>query len=490
MAELPVPILTVCIALPLAAAIGVARSKVDATARNISIGAMGISFLLLLEVLRRVLAIDGGALSEPWALPLFGASEAWLVATGLSAVPMVLFAGLALVTLLVAPRRDSNRSFLIGLLTLTSATLATYAAANLLVLLAGWIAPLIPAILRATGPGRRVIRLVLAGSALALVIAVALIAAAGAGSGVAAPMSIASLTSGNLTGGWWIFAFLLLAVILREGIFPFHRTTVALFDGSPILLAVLLLNSHLGVFLIARVVLPLFPGIATALPWLGGVALFTTLYSAVLGIAEREPRRVLALLMVSQTSAILAGLATTSHEGIAGALLQWIVLGVSSTMLIAVYRGLEARVDRPFGGEAFLGLAASMPRLAVFFALSGLTVVGLPGTLGFAGEDLLLHGVLAGYSWWGAALPVAIALNAYHVFRLFARLFLGKDVITLNTAPDALPRERWALSACVALLVWGGLVPRQLISFQAPAADALVRITAGDPNHDAPMRDP
>ncbi|MEJ7605127.1 MAG: proton-conducting transporter membrane subunit [Bryobacteraceae bacterium] len=215
---------------------------------------------------------------------------------------------------------------------------------------------------------------------------------------------------------------------------------------------------------------------------MGGLALFTTLYTAVLGMAEEEPRRLLALLMVSQSSAILAGLATGSHEGIAGALVQWIVLGVSSTVLISVYRSLEARIDRPFGGNGFQGLASSMPRLAAFFAISGLTMVGLPGTLGFAGEDLLLHGVLAGYPWWGAALPVAIALNAYHAFRLFARLFLGKDSVTQNTSTDALPRERWALSACLAFLVWGGLVPRQVVALQAPAVGALSR--TADPSAD------
>jgi NADH-quinone oxidoreductase subunit M len=158
------------------------------------------------------------------------------------------------------------------------------------------------------------------------------------------------------------------------------------------------------------------------------------------------------------------------------------VLGVSSTVLISVYRSVEVRIAAPFGRYGFMGLGSRMPRLAVFFAISGLTMVGLPGTLGFAGEDLLLHGVLAKYSWWGAALPVAIALNAYHAFRLFAQLFMGKDGITRNTTADALPRERWAMSACLAFLVWGGLVPRQVVSLQAPATGALVRTAESSPD--------
>lgn len=459
MAELPL-ILAICIALPLAGAFAAALANSLSRARSIAIAALAATLLPLLGALREVLAAGGGALAG---------SGSWLTADGLNAVPMVLFAGIALITAIAVPRRDLNRAFLISLLTLTASTLAAYAAANLLVFLAAWIVPAL--VFRAAGdPIRRMPAFVLAASALSLASAVVLIGIAGGGMGMIGPRAADGM------GGPWAFAFLTLAVILRAGVFPFHRAAVALFDGGSIPLAALLVNSHLGVFLIARVAMPLFPGIAeAALPWVGGLALFTTLYAALLGIAEREPRRVLAMLMVSQSSAILAGLATASHVGIAGALVQWMVLAVSSTVLFAVYRSLEARIDRPFGGSGFLGLASSMPGLAVFFAIAGLSMVGLPGTLGFAGEDLLIHGVLAGYSWWGAALPAAIALNAYHAFRLFARLFLGRDATTGGTAADALPRERWAFSACLAFLVWGGLVPRHVVALQAPAASALER---------------
>ncbi|MEJ7605128.1 MAG: hypothetical protein WKF37_02430 [Bryobacteraceae bacterium] len=60
-------------------------------------------------------------------------------------------------------------------------------------------------------------------------------------------------------GGTMGLTFLVLAVVLQDRLFPFNRATVALFRGGPILIGALLVNSHLGAFLIARVAIPAFP---------------------------------------------------------------------------------------------------------------------------------------------------------------------------------------------------------------------------------------
>jgi NADH:ubiquinone oxidoreductase subunit 4 (subunit M) len=85
-----------------------------------------------------------------------------------------------------------------------------------------------------------------------------------------------------------------------------------------------------------------------------------------------------------------------------------------------------------------------------------------------------MHGALSIHPWLGAALPVAIALNAYHVFRLFASLFLGKESGSLGSVQDALPRERWALSACLVLLVWLGVAPAHAVYLREPATRAIL----------------
>ena len=147
---------------------------------------------------------------------------------------------------------------------------------------------------------------------------------------------------------------------------------------------------------------------------------------------------------------------------------------------------IEARLDTDLGAGDFLGLAARTPRLAVAFAIAGLALVGAPATLGFCAEDLLLHGTLSAHPRIGILLPIATAMNAVTVVRLFARLFLGPVAKGTEDMEDALPRERAVLTAVVLFLVAGGLAPRWLARASEAAAAAVlpsesVAVGAADP---------
>ena len=55
-------------------------------------------------------------------------------------------------------------------------------------------------------------------------------------------------------------------------------------------------------------------------------------------------------------------------------------------------------------------------------------------------------------------------MNAVSVFRLFTRLFLGKRRTGFTLMADALPRERWILTAGVLFVVLGGLFPNAIVA--------------------------
>jgi NADH:ubiquinone oxidoreductase subunit 4 (subunit M) len=109
----------------------------------------------------------------------------------------------------------------------------------------------------------------------------------------------------------------------------------------------------------------------------------------------------------------------------------------------------------------------------VFFLVSGLALVGLPGTLGYLAEDLLFHGALESAPVIGLALHMATALNAIHLFRLFSRLFLGRLGSEIAVVPDALARERLPLTCCILFLVVAGLIPGPILRHREPVAERI-----------------
>jgi NADH-quinone oxidoreductase subunit M len=365
-----------------------------------------------------------------------------------------------------------------GMLFLLGSTLLAYATENLLVLLAAWILTTVPFFLThvfradAWRP-----RLGLLLSSVALALATGLIAAEGHA------ISIGRLT-GQSPGGMVVFGLLVVAVIFRKGICPAHAWVADAAEGGPAIPTALLLNGHFGALLVAKLIVPLFPH-ATAgdlFPVLSYLALATALYVAIRALTENSPRRLLAFLSLSQSACILAGLESRTAEGMTGALVHWFVVTVSTMGLFGILRLLEVRFGENLTASSHLGLAEHAPRLAVFFVIFGLALVGLPGTLSFCSQDLLIHGTLLSHPLTGLLLPIATAMNAVSMFRLFTRLFLGKRRTGFTVMADALPRERWILTAGVLFVVFGGLFPNAIVAPGALDAETVEQVT------DAPAR--
>ena len=459
-----------------AAAAFVWRMPEAEAARRRAIGALGMALALLLAASGESSLSEGARLAEPWIGSLF-------TADALNAIPLPLFAALALGVTTLAPKRKVTPTWLTGILILTAATLAAYAANNLAVLALAWAATIAPFLSKRFFDIRREketpswSKVVLGLSAVCVLIGAALLVAGTIHTSRISALSLSLPRAGTGTMLRCAFGFLMVAVFLRKGLLPAHSWLLAGFERGPLLPLALLVNGHLGAFLIARVAIPVMPDVTReALPLLGDLGLLTAAYTALIALAERQPRRLLALLSISQASFILVGLESNNADGIAGALVQWQVVAVATTMLIAVFASLEARLGTPIDGRHFLGLGASAPRLAMFFAIGGLALVGLPLTLGFPAEDLLLHGTLTTHPRLGIVLPIVTALNAFTVIRLFAVLFLGRPGVEARGLADALPRERWVLTAALLFLMIGGVAPATLVRSPAAAAERLATL--------------
>ena len=306
---------------------------------------------------------------------------------------MLLFSCLTLGATLVLPHRDCSPGTMAGILFMLGSTLLAYSADNLLILLAAWILSSIPFFVprwfQAHSWRPRAALLL---SAMALAMAITLIIVS------TQTISIDRL-KGQSPGGMAAFGLLLVAVIFRKGILPAHAWVADAAEGGPAVPTALLFNGHFGALLVAKLIVPLFARTTDALfPVLSYLAIATAVYVAIRALTENSPRRLLAFIALGQSASILAGLESRTAEGVTGALVHWYVVTVSTMGLFGILRLLEVRFGENLTASTHLGLAGHAPRLAVSFAVFGLALVGLPGTLSFCSQDLLIHGALRSHA--------------------------------------------------------------------------------------------
>jgi NADH-quinone oxidoreductase subunit M len=204
------------------------------------------------------------------------------------------------------------------------------------------------------------------------------------------------------------------------------------------------------------------------------VGAVTAVVAAALGLAQTNGRRALAFLIMSQTGLVAFGLDTSSPIAQIGALLTWQVIGVATAGFAMTLASLQARR----GSLSLTSPAGSFtrtPRMAVAFLFMGFASVGLPLTIGFVAEDLLVQGSVDEFPVLAFALILATALNGVSVMRAFFMLFSGSAKHIGES--DLTKREAGTLTLVMAVLLLAGLFP-------AGTVRRLEHVT-GEPGHAA-----
>lgn len=269
---------------------------------------------------------------------------------------------------------------------------------------------------------------------------------------------------------------LVLGIMVREGIFPFHAWVPRFFVRAPLGSALVFVQPQLGAYVLARWVVadPLGGSASWLLDVLGVV---TMIYGASLALGQRSARRALGYLSVSQSALVLLGLADGGLLGATGALLVIIAVGLAQTGFGLALSATEARRG-PLRLDVDGGGHATTPALAGATLMLGLASVGIPGTLAFVAEDLVFHATLEARPWVGVAMVLATAINGIAVLRIAFRLFGGRARRTGEG--DLTRRERTVLGLVGATLVILGLVPQPVL---APALHALEHLRPSVSDH-------
>lgn len=251
-----------------------------------------------------------------------------------------------------------------------------------------------------------------------------------------------------------------LALLIKEACFPFHTWFPNFVESAPMGVVVAFVSPQVGVLLHLKI---LSGHLSQTLHWeLAALAIVTALWGAVLASVQTRLKRVLAYLFISQSGLVAFGLENSTTLGRAGALTAWLLTGLGMAAFAMSIEALQARrggdISMLEKGRDF----ESTPALATSFMLSGLALVGLPGTLGFISEDLLVQGSVAEFSSLAYVLIIVTAINATTIMRSLFSVFSGPKC---EVAVDLNPRERGSMSVVLGILFLLGLCPQVLLQW-------------------------
>ncbi len=259
---------------------------------------------------------------------------------------------------------------------------------------------------------------------------------------------------------------LLLAMLIRNGMAPFHCWMSDLFEHATFGTALLYATPLVGAYATVRLVLPVAPD--WILRSMGLIAIFTAVYCSGMALIQREARRFYTYLFLSHSAQVLVGLEAATSLGLTGGLCVWLSVSLALGGFGLTLRALEARRGRLSLVE-YQGLYEHAPALAVFFILTGLASVGFPGTFGFVGTELLIDGAVAAYPFMGMAVVLAAALNGIAFVQAYFKLFTGTSYSS-SVSLKIGRREKFAVLTLAALILGGGIFPQPGVASRHHAA--------------------
>jgi NADH-quinone oxidoreductase subunit M len=253
-----------------------------------------------------------------------------------------------------------------------------------------------------------------------------------------------------------------LGAAVAVGLFPFHGWVIP-FLGAPrstVFLPMMCIQA--GMLLFFRLYMPIVAEYQSEhLPFLV-IPVLGLVYAALLFFGERRLKRIPGYLYISHVCLMAVCVTGLGHLGTTVSLLDGVNVAIAVLGLMGVCSLLTSR----FGVRGVLsptGLGHLFPELAVCYLICVLSLVGFPGTLGFIEEEVMLGQGVEHHHGMVGIIAIALTLNGFSSFRLFARIFYGQPFEGRDVETRLTLRERSVILVVLAALVVNGLAPSLLV---------------------------
>ncbi len=285
--------------------------------------------------------------------------------------------------------------------------------------------------------------------------------------------------SGPLATVIWLLVFFGFASIAP--LWPLHSWSPVGHAAAPAATSMLHAGvlMKLGHFSIIRVAYEILPETTRELmPMAAVLCIFSIIYGGFVAYYAKDTKYVIGYSSSSHMGYVFLGMAALDYISLSGAVIYMFAHAMATGMLFAmagwVYDQTHTR-DIPSLG----GLSNRMPFISACFVVGCMASIGMPGTVNFIAEVMIIVGAWNKYPFQVIVAVLGIVLTMAYLFRMMRGLFYGAMAEKYSHSHDAVAVvDRLPLLVMITVSIGFGIFPGHLYSVVRSGVDPLIaRVT-------------
>jgi len=281
---------------------------------------------------------------------------------------------------------------------------------------------------------------------------------------------------------WWLFLAMFVAFAIKIPAFPFHTWLPDAHVEAPTAISVILAGILLkmGTYGLLRISYPILPDMAVKFAiFIAIIAFINIIYGALVAMAQTDLKKLVAYSSISHMGIVMLGMASMTHVGMNGAVLQMFNHGTITAMLFLLVGVVYDRAHHR-NIDGFGGLAKNLPAYSGITAVAFFAALGLPSLSGFISEFLVFLGGFMSHILWIRIITIistsGIVLTAVYMLWTYQRMFLGPLNEKYKDMPDCTLREKCTLIPLAIIVFIVGIFPSLVINWFEPTMGRLVEL--------------
>ncbi len=275
---------------------------------------------------------------------------------------------------------------------------------------------------------------------------------------------------------------LLVGIVVGFGIkiplIPFHTWLPDAYVEASAPIAILLggVLAKLGTYGLLRFGMGMFPDSWSIIaPTLAVWGAISTIYGAVIAIAQKDIKRMVAYSSIGHMGYVLLAAAASTSLALVGAVAQMFSHGIILAILFHLVGVVEAKVgtrelDKLNG---LMSPIRGLPLISALLVLSGMASAGIPGLTGFIAEFIVFQGSFSVFPLPTLLCVISSGLTAVYFVILLNRTCFGR-LENLAYYPQVIWSEKIPALILALLIIFLGVQPTWLVRWSESTTTAMV----------------